>query len=98
MPVIIVDAIVTEGGTPGEIHSFPLADLPDPTAGHTTSVHDTSLMTALEMGKLMDVHIPEDVHVIGIEAHKIYDFAEELTPRVANAIGEAVNKVCALIE
>ncbi|MBN2502734.1 MAG: hydrogenase maturation protease [Anaerolineales bacterium] len=96
--VIIVDAIITEGGKPGEIHSFPLAELPDPTGGHTTSVHDTSLMTALEMGRMMDVYIPEDVHVIGIEAHRVYDFAEELTPDVASAVNEAVDKVCALIK
>jgi hydrogenase maturation protease len=91
--VILVDAILTKTGKPGAVYCFPLDELPDPTAGHTTSVHDTSLPTALEMGKLMDVHLPDEVQVIAIESKNVLDFTEQLTEDVESSIPIAVEKV-----
>ena len=48
--VILVDSIQTSSGSCGEVMWFPLAALPNPSTGHSTAAHDTSLQTALEVG------------------------------------------------
>ncbi len=91
--VVIVDAMQTRGGRPGAVYHLPLADLPDLSAGHTTAVHDTSLQTAIALGRAMGATLPEDVTIVGIEAERVYDFSDELTPAVAAAIPEAMQTV-----
>ena len=92
---IIVDAIQTQDGEPGQIYRLSLADLPNFSTGHTTAAHDTSLQTAMVLGKTMGVDLPEEVAVVGIEAKHVYDFSEELSPTIAAAVPEAV---CAVLE
>ena len=89
---ILVDSIQT-GSPVGTVVCLPLEDLPNPSAGHTTSAHDTSLQTALKLGASLGVKLPPTVFVIGIQAQKVYDFSEELTPPVAGAIPEAVQLI-----
>lgn len=91
--VVLVDAVMTGERQPGEISVFPLEALPDLTAGHLTSIHDTSLPAALRLGHKLGVSLPEQIIVVGIEAQRIYDFTESLTPRVAAAVPEAVRCV-----
>jgi hydrogenase maturation protease len=87
--VIIIDAIQTDDGRVGAVTQFPLEALPDRSAGHTTAVHDTSLQTALNLGRQMGADLPDHVHIVAVEAAQIYDFSEELTPAVAAAVPEA---------
>ena len=95
--VIIVDSIQTRDGRNGQVYSFALEDLPDLSAGHTTAAHDTSLQTALKMGRAMGAKLPDEVYVVGVEAERVYDFSEELTPQVAAAIPEATQAVVELL-
>jgi hydrogenase maturation protease len=95
--VIIIDSIQTRGGRIGQVYQFALDELPDLSAGHTTAAHDTSLQTALRMGRAMGVTLPERVHVVCVEAERVYDFSEELTPEVAAAIPEATQAVLDLL-
>ncbi len=95
--VIIIDAIQTTSGQPGAVYCLPLRDLPDLSAGHTTAVHDTSLQTAIEVGRAMGATLPDDITVVGIEAERVYDFSDELTPAVAAAIPHAVHTVLSLL-
>ena len=95
---IIIDAIQTQNGRPGQIHQFPLSALPAPATGHSTAVHDVSLQTALRLGQAMGAPLPEEIQVVAIEAEQVYDFSEELTTAVAAAIPEAVQTVLALLE
>lgn len=91
--VVLVDAIMSGERQPGEISVFPLEALPDLTAGHLTSIHDTSLPAALRLGHKLGVSLPEQIIVVGIEAQRIYDFTESLTPPVAAAVPEAARCV-----
>ena len=91
--VIIIDAVVTGQHPPGYILQFPLADFPDPSAGHTTSVHDTSLLNAIRVGREMGLDLPEEIDVIAVESVNIKDFSERLTPHVADAVPRAVQLV-----
>lgn len=95
--VIIIDSIQTRDGKPGQVYQLALDDLPDLSTGHTTAAHDTSLQTAMRLGRTMGVELPKDISLIGIEAAHVYDFSEELTPEVAAAVPEAVRAVWELL-
>ena len=79
--VILVDAIFTGTHPVGTVSQFLLDDLPDLSAGHSASAHDTSLRNALHVGREMDILLPDDenVTVITIEAEAVYDFSQELS-------------------
>jgi len=98
--VILVDAIASGRQPAGTVSRFPLAGLPDLSAGHTTAAHDTSLRTALNVGRSMGVNLPtdENVIVVAIEAAQVYDFSEELSPPVAASVPRAVQVVMDLLD
>lgn len=88
---ILIDAFVSEAEEIGSILIRRLNDLPNYSAFHITSAHDTSLQNAIELGRTMGAYLPEDVTVIGIAIRQIYDFGEELSPPVAEAVPEAAH-------
>jgi hydrogenase maturation protease len=94
---ILIDAIVTHKDPVGRVRLYKLEDLPNPASGHTTSAHDTSLQNALIIGRSLGVHLPSDISIVTVEAEKVYDFSEELTPPVASAVPEAVDKILSLL-
>ncbi len=97
--VILVDAIFTSKKPVGTVSKFTLSELPDLSAGHSASAHDTSLRNALNVGRSMDIPLPEDenVFIVAIEAKNVYDFSQELSPAVAEAVPQAVKAVIDLI-
>lgn len=90
---IIIDAVQTAGSQPGRLHDLTLRDLPEHTAGHLTAAHDTSLTTALRLGRQMGATLPDTIIIVGIEATRVYDFSEELSPEVAEAVPHAADLV-----
>ena len=98
--VILIDSIFTGQKPVGTVSQFTLSDLPDLTAGHSASAHDTSLRNALNVGRVMDILLPNDENVIivAIEAENVYDFSQELSPPVAEAVPQAVKAVLDLID
>ncbi len=95
---ILVDAI--QGGkAPGSVQVFPLEALENPSAGHLGSTHETNLLTALEIGRNLGAHLPPvgAVMVVAVEAQPVFEFSEELSPAVAQAVPEAVEKVMNLL-
>jgi hydrogenase maturation protease len=98
--VIMVDSIFTGEKPIGTVSQFALSDIPDLTAGHSASAHDTSLHNALNVGRSMDIPLPrdEDVLIVAIEAENVYDFSETLSPPVEAAVLQAVGAVLQLIQ
>lgn len=94
---IVIDAITTARQPIGSVSRFALEDLPDRTAGHTTAAHDTSLQTALKVGRAMGARLPDRVTIVAIEAENVYDFSETLTPPVAAAVPRATEIVLAAL-
>jgi len=94
---ILVDAITTGDKPPGAVYRFRLEELADPSAGHTGSAHDTSLQTALQLGRRMGAALPESVTVVAVEAQQVYDFSEALSPAVAAAVPRAVELVMQIL-
>jgi hydrogenase maturation protease len=97
--VILVDSIFTKQKPIGTVSRFALSDMPDLTAGHSASAHDTSLHTALTAGRNMSIPLPsdEDIFIVAIEAENVYDFSESLSPKVSEAIPRATEAVLKLI-
>jgi hydrogenase maturation protease len=93
---IIIDALVADQPH-GSVIVSKLSELPDYSALHITSAHDTSLQNALKLGKAMGASLPDDVIVVGIAANHVYDFGEELSPSVADAIPKATKIVIDLL-
>jgi hydrogenase maturation protease len=96
--VIIVDAVQTQEAQIGKVFCFGLDELTDLSAGHTTAAHDTSLQTALKVGRAMGAQLPEDVFIVGIEANRVYDFSEELSPEVEAAIPMATEAIINILK
>jgi hydrogenase maturation protease len=94
---IIVDAVAT-GQPPGTVSRFRLDELPDFSTAHTSAAHDTSLQTALRVGRTLGAHLPGEVLIVGVEAQSVYDFSEILSPPVAEAVPVAARLVLELLE
>ncbi|MBS1253752.1 MAG: Hydrogenase 2 maturation protease [Anaerolineales bacterium] len=92
--VILIDAMNRRNGEPGTIRRMTLEDLRaiSPTQ-HSASVHDASLVTALEMGRRMGLHLPEDIVIYAVDVENVTNFSEEPTPAVAAAIPEVTAAV-----
>jgi hydrogenase maturation protease len=96
--VIMVDAIQTPGGKPGDIYRLRPNDLQ--ASLHSGSTHDLSLSGALALGRSMGMALPDDesIFIIAIEVEDVLTFGETCTPTVAAAIPRAVEAVLADLE
>jgi hydrogenase maturation protease len=94
--VILIDAFSSDDDV-GSIHVMKLKDMPNYSAFHISSTHDTSLQNAIELGKSLGACLPEDIMVIGITTRRIYDFSEELSQPVMDALPQVVNIVLDLL-
>jgi hydrogenase maturation protease len=91
--VIIVDAIKTPEGKPGELHRLNPSDLQ--ASLHSSSTHDVSLPGALALGRSSGLTLPQDrdLVIIGVEVEDVLTLSEECTPAVVEAIPKAVEAV-----
>ena len=93
--LILVDAIQTPDGAPGQIHRLSTDDLRK--SLHAGSTHDLSFQGALAWGRQIGIALPPDdaITIIAVEAEDILTFGEALTPAVAAALPDAVEAVLA---
>ena len=87
--VVLIDAyfLKPDQTNPGKIHKLSLDDLRSVTpTQHSTSAHDTSLVTALDAAEKMGYQIPQKFMIYAVEVENILDFSETPTPAVADAI------------
>ena len=82
---ILVDAFATDAPV-GSISVLKLSQLPNYSAYHIMSAHDTSLLQAIEKGRKMGAHLPIDVMVVGIATGNIHEFSEDLSPPVTRMV------------
>ncbi|MDH4067996.1 MAG: hydrogenase maturation protease [Dehalococcoidia bacterium] len=88
---IIIDAIQTEKGRPGQIYRMGAEDFS--CTKRFSSPHQVNLVTALELGKMLNLAMPQKVVVFAVEAKDITSFSEKCTPKVEKAIPEVVSMV-----
>jgi hydrogenase maturation protease len=79
----VVDAMVV-GNLPGTIHRLGVDQLAD--ARNTSTTHNGSLASALELGRATGIKLPSEVRIWGVEAGDVSTFCEELTPEVRAAV------------
>jgi hydrogenase maturation protease len=96
--VIVVDAIQTRGGQPGDLYRLGPGDLQG--SLHSGSTHDLSLHGALDLGRRLDMVLPDDkdLIILAIEVEDVLTFGEACTPAVTRAIPLAVEIVLAELE
>jgi hydrogenase maturation protease len=91
--VIIVDAIQTEGGKAGQIYRMKPEDFSF--AKRISSPHQINLVTALELGKLLNLAMPQEISIFAVEAKDTTSFSEKCTPEIEQTIPRAVEMVLA---
>ena len=89
--VLLIDTMFSGRFAPGTLKFFPAGVL-TPAKNLITS-HQISLPTALELGKIMGLKMPQLVDVIAVEAEDIETLSEELTPTVQKAVNGALELV-----
>jgi hydrogenase maturation protease len=89
--VVIIDAIQTKKGKAGQIYRMKPEDFSF--AKHLSSPHQINLVTALELGKMLNLVMPKEITILALEAKDVSNFSERCTPEVEKAIPEAVKIV-----
>jgi hydrogenase maturation protease len=89
--VIIIDAVQTEKGNAGQIYRMKPENFS--LTKHFTSPHQINLLTALELGKVLNLAMPQQITIFAVEAKDITSFSEKCTPEVEQAIPEVVKMV-----
>ncbi len=91
--VILVDAIRTPEGEPGEVYRLDVGDLRG--SLHSGSTHDLSLPGALALGRSLGMELPADENmvIVAVEVEDVLTFGETCTPPVQAAIPRALQLV-----
>ena len=89
--LIVVDAIETEGGEPGQIYRLSEDALPGKTSGW--SLHGLGLSTVLELGRRCGCRVPENVVIYAVEVENTETWRRGCTHRVQRAIPIVVQRI-----
>jgi hydrogenase maturation protease len=89
--VIIIDAIQTKEGKAGQIYRMKPEDFSS--AKRLSSPHQINLITALELGRMLNLAMPREISVFAVEAKDTDTFSEKCTPAVEKAIPEVAKMV-----
>lgn len=88
---IIIDAIQTGEGRPGQIYRLGPEVMTD--TRHASTPHDVNLATALELGRKLGLPLPQQITIFAIEVADASHFGEQCTPRVQEAIPLCVEMI-----
>ena len=95
--VIIIDAIQTKDGRPGDIYELKERDFER--SIHGSSPHGINIATALALGrKIVPKEMPKRVLFIAVEADDVVNVSEKLTRKVQEAIPKILDKIVKDIE
>ena len=91
--LVVIDAIVTEGGNPGDIYRLKPQPMSE-TAGLGISPHHFNLAATLEIGnRLFPGEMPREVTAFAVEARDVKSITEEMTAEVREALPRVVEMV-----
>jgi hydrogenase maturation protease len=90
--VIIVDAIRTKGGEPGDFYTLTEDDFVR--SVHGASPHGINIPTALAMGRrIVPEQMPRELIFVAVEVEDIENVSDKMTPKVAKAVPRIVEFV-----
>ena len=87
---IIIDAIQTSEGSPGQVYRLGLEDL---APSQPTLTHSVDLPAAIKFGRELGLPMPEEVIIFAVEAQDVTTFSEQCTSKVRQAIPKVVDLV-----
>jgi len=93
---VIIDAIHTRNGNPGNVYYFTPADFRE--TSNLSNLHDVNFITALHLGNILDLNLPSDLHIIAVEIIEDREFSEKLTPLLEFRYPEILKEVSALVK
>ena len=93
---VLIDAIRTRNGKPGNVYSFIPSDFKE--TSNLSNLHDVNFLTALHLGNILELNLPSDLNIIAVEIIEDMEFSEELTPVLKEKYPEILEKVSALIK
>lgn len=90
---IVLDAIRTAGGVPGDWYTFDGRRLRE--TMHLDNIHDANFATALELGRRMGQALPPDdrIHIFAVEVQDDATFGESMTPALEAAFPSLVTQI-----
>ena len=89
--VLILDAIKTKEGAPGDVYYFNPEDFHE--TMHLSNLHDVNFITAIELAKKIKLSIPENIHIIAIEILEDLEFGCSLSPELEEKYPKILERV-----
>jgi len=93
---VIIDAIHTQNGKPGDVYFFSASDFRE--TSNLSNLHDVNFITALHLGDILELNLPSDLNIIAVEITEDREFSEELTPLLEIRYPEILKEVSSLIK
>lgn len=75
--VVLIDAIRTKGGIPGDVYLFEPSDFKETL--HLSNLHDIDFLTALKLGEQLNMNVPSWVRIVAVEIIEDLVFSNEFT-------------------
>jgi len=94
--VIFIDAIRTKDGIPGTVYQLLPEDFNSTI--HLSSVHDVTFLTALDLGKELELEMPRFIYIIAIEIVEDRIFNDNFTPLIQKMYENIYGEVKSLTE
>lgn len=93
--VIFIDAIITRNGLPGTVYHFTPDDFKETL--HLSNFHDANFLTALALGKKMNMSLPSCIHIIAVEIIEDHVFSTHFSPEIDLKFNDIVETVIKII-
>jgi hydrogenase maturation protease len=94
--VIIIDAIELEGVKPGTVFRLHPDDMR--ITPRLASVHDVDLVTAIELGRRLELEMPEEVVIYAVQVEDARTLVEGCVPAVESIIPALVEEIAAEVK
>jgi len=89
--VVIIDAIKTESGKPGDVFLLTPENFKE--THHLSSFHDVSFLTGLKMGEKLGFDLPEVVLIIAVEIVEDTIFDDSFSPEIQSKYEQIYNEI-----
>jgi hydrogenase maturation protease len=92
--VIFIDAIITRDGIPGTVYQFRPEDFRETL--HLSNLHDANFITAMHLGKKLNMLLPDKIHIIAVEIVEDRVFSDQFSPEIREkypTLLESVRKI-----
>ncbi len=94
--VIIIDAIKTESGNPGDVYLLSPEHFKE--THHLSNFHDVSFLTGLRMSKKLGLEVPEVILIVAVEIVEDTLFSESFSPEIEAKYEQIYGEIFSLLE